>query len=114
VRIADSTVNGNLSAVATGQASDPLSSGADVLCNTTVKGSVTITWSAAPVPWDIGLCGANAIGRNLVFMSNAAKGSTITGNSIAGDLRCSGNGGVSASGNTTRGRTLGQCEGRQK
>ena len=42
VRIAGSTVDGNLVATGTTQAADPLSAGYDVLCNTTVKGDVTI------------------------------------------------------------------------
>ena len=109
VRIADSTVKGAL-AFGTWQASDPLSSGADVLCNTTVMRGVSITGSAASAPWDIGLCGANTIRGSLLFLANAATTSTITGNSISGDLQCDGNGGVTASGNTVGGRTFGQCK----
>jgi len=110
-RVAGSTVDGNFISVAAAKAQDPLSSGLDVLCNTTVKGNVLILSSGSQVPWDIGLCGGNTIGRNLVFNANRAAGNAITGNTVGGNLVCNANGGVAVSANTTKGRTLGDCGG---
>jgi hypothetical protein len=110
VRIAGSTIDGNLLSIAATQAADPLSAGDDVLCNTTVKGNVAIAGSSASVPWLIGLCGGNKISGSITFVGNSATGSTISGNTIAGTLRCAGNGGVVASNNSVGGRTFGQCK----
>lgn len=109
IRIAGSTVDGSLQAVGTTQAADPLSAGADVLCATTVKGNVSISRSGGSVPWDIGLCGGNTIGGDVLFTANASPASSISGNTVARDLSCFANGGVTATDNTVGGRSLGQC-----
>lgn len=88
VRIAGSTIGGNLIATAVRDAADPLSSGANVLCDTTVDGNVMVAGSGRDAAWDVGLCGGNTIGGNLI---------------------CIGNGAVSAIGNTIKGRAEGKC-----
>ena len=57
LRVAGSTIDGNLVASRATGAADPLSSGANVVCDTIVKGSVNVSTSSSSVPWDIGLCG---------------------------------------------------------
>jgi beta-glucosidase-like glycosyl hydrolase len=109
LRVAGSTIDGNLVSVATGEAADPLSSGLDVVCNTTIKGNLLVAASSGAAPWDIGLCGGNTIGGNLVFNANRATGSSITGNRVGGNLVCNANGGVTVSADATSGRSVGQC-----
>ena len=70
--------------------------------------------SGTSVPTDIGRRGGNTIGRSLVFDPNRSSANTITGNTIAGNgvggnLVCAANGVVTASENTVRGKSVGQC-----
>ena len=109
IRVAGSTINGNLDVTNVQAATDPLSSGTNVVCNTTIKGNVVVHGSARSAPWNLGLCGANAIDGSLTFTGNAASGNSLTGNTIAGALACAGNGSVTASGNKVKGRSEGQC-----
>ena len=109
IRIAGSTVQGNLDIGHVRDAADPLSSGTNVVCNTTVDGNVSLEGSSHSAPWNLGLCGSNTIKGNLTFDANAASGNSLTGNTIGGSLSCVSNGGVAASGNTVKGRTEGQC-----
>ena len=109
IRIAGSTINGNLDIGNVRSAADPLSSGTNVVCNTTIKGNVVVHGSARSAPWSFGLCGANTIDGSLTFTGNAASGNSLTGNTIAGNLACVGNGSVTASGNEVKGRSEGQC-----
>lgn len=109
VRVEDSSVSGNVEAVNNNDAIDPLSSDEDVLCSTTVGGSVRITGSGHDVPWNLGLCGGNTIHGRLVFAGNAAAGNSISGNTVDGELTCVGNGSVTAAGNTVEGAAGGQC-----
>jgi hypothetical protein len=103
VRIEDSSVAGSIIAVGNDVAADPLSSGEDVICSTTVGGSVAILDSGAGVPWNLGLCGANSVHGNLAFTGNRATGSSIQGNTVDGVLTVSHNGTVAANRNTVRG-----------
>jgi beta-glucosidase len=109
VRIAGSTISGNLQIGSVRDAADPLSSGADVVCNTTVDGSLTVQGSAHAAPWSLGLCGGNTVKGNLTFSGNSASGNSLTGNTIGGNLVCTSNGAVAASGNIVKGRAEGQC-----
>jgi beta-glucosidase len=108
VRIAGSTIGGNLVATSVSNAADPLSSQQNVVCNTIVKGNLTINSSNAASPWSIGLCGGNVISGNLAFNSNAGSSNQITGNTVGQALTCTGNAAVTASGNNA-GSFSGQC-----
>jgi beta-glucosidase len=108
VRIAGSTISGNLVAAGVQDADDPLSSGANVICNTTVDGNLIITGSSRYSPWNLGQCGGNTVKGDLFFRGNAASGNMLAGNTVGGSLSCSGSA-VTASGNKVRGRTEGQC-----
>src|SRR6202000_505644 len=54
LRIAGSTIKGDLTATGVRGAADPLSSGANVVCDTTVGGNVAIIGSGRSAPWNIG------------------------------------------------------------
>jgi hypothetical protein len=109
IRIAGSTIKGNLDIGNVRDAADPLSSGTNVVCNTTVDGNVALQGSSHSAPWNLGLCGANTIKGNVTFNANAASGNSLTGNTIGGNLVCLNNGSVAASGNKVKGRDEGQC-----
>ncbi len=109
VRIAGSTIKGSLVALGVRAAADPLSSGANVICNTTVGGSVIVRGSSRSAPWNLGLCGPNTIGGSVTFSQNAAAGNVLSGNTVRGDLACAGSGSVTASNNKVKGRAEGQC-----
>ena len=61
VRVTGSTISGNLVASGVRAADDPLSSGTNVVCNTTVGGSLLIGGSPAATAWNLGLCGENTV-----------------------------------------------------
>ena len=109
VRIAGSTIKGSLVALGVRAAADPLSSGANVICNTTVGGSVIVRGSSRSAPWNLGLCGPNTIDGSVTFSQNAAAGNVLSGNTVRGDLACAGSGSVTASNNKVKGRAEGQC-----
>jgi beta-glucosidase len=109
VRVAGSTINGNLDIANVRDAADPLSAGSDVVCDTTVRGDVVLRGSARSAPWNFGLCGGNTISGSVTLTGNAAAGSSFSGNTIGGDLVCRGNSAVTVNGNTVRGRSEGQC-----
>jgi beta-glucosidase len=109
IRVAGSTIDGNVSIAGVRDAADPLGSGANVVCNTTIRGNLTLQGSSRSAPWSLGLCGGNTIKGNVTFTGNAAGGNTITGNTIGGSLACAANGAVAASDNTVNGRSEGQC-----
>jgi beta-glucosidase len=108
-RIAGSTVNGNLIISDVSDAADPLSSGVNTVCNTTVDGNLVLQGSSSSAPWNLGLCGGNTVKGNVILSGNAASGNTLTGNKIGGDLTCAGSGSVAATGNKVSGRAEGQC-----
>lgn len=109
VRIAGSTIGGNLEITGVSDAADPLSSGANVVCNSTINGNLDLHGSSVSAPWSLGLCGANTIKGNVSVTGNAASGSSITGNTVGGSLTCAGNGTLTVSGNKVTGRAQGQC-----
>jgi hypothetical protein len=65
VRVADSTIGGSVVAVGVRDADDPLSSGANVVCNTTVGGNLVVT-GARGAPWKLGLCGPNTVKGHVI------------------------------------------------
>ena len=109
VRVAESTIGGNLISAGVRTASDPLSDGANVVCDTTVNGYLLIQGSGRSAPWNLGQCGGNTVKGNLTFRSNAASGNTLTGNTVGGSLSCSGGGATAATANKVTGRAEGQC-----
>jgi hypothetical protein len=64
IRIAGSTINGNLDISGVRAAADPLSSGTNVVCNTTVDGHLVLRANSRSVPWSLGLCGPNTVKGN--------------------------------------------------
>jgi hypothetical protein len=109
LRVTESTVDGNITSTGTVKAADPLSAGSDMICSTTVKGTVSILLSGKTVPWNLGQCGGDTIGGNVTFAGNAAAGNSITGTSVAGNLSCVADGSVTTGGNTVTGRTSAAC-----
>jgi beta-glucosidase len=111
VRIAGSTITGDVQANNPSGSSDPMSSGANVICNTTVSGNLHIHGSDTSSPWRIGVCGPTSVGGNLLFQQNAATGNTITGTTVQGNVQCVQNADVTGSGNTFGGpvKARGQC-----
>jgi beta-glucosidase len=113
VRIAGSTISGSLVAAGVRDADDPLSSGANVVCNTTVNGNLIIIDSSRRAPWSLGQCGGNTVKGNLTFRGNAASGNVLAGNTVGGSLSCSGSAVTGSAsqvrGNKVTGRTEGQC-----
>jgi hypothetical protein len=111
VRIAGSTITGDVQVNNASGAGDPMSSGANVICNTTVSGNLHIHGSDASSPWRIGSCGPVSVGGNLLFQQNAATGNTITGTTVQGNVQCVQNADVTGSGNTFGGpaKARGQC-----
>ena len=63
-RIAGSTIGGNLVVSNVRRASDPLSSGTNVVCNTTVNGQLVVRNGAGAAPLNLGQCGANTVKGN--------------------------------------------------
>jgi beta-glucosidase len=109
VRLAGSTIDGNLVISHVVGADDPLSSGTNVICNTTVDGNLVLRGSSRSAPWNLGLCGGNTIKGGLVFSGNAADGNVLAGNTVGGSMLCTGSGSVSAAANKVKGRVQGQC-----
>jgi beta-glucosidase len=109
LRIAGSTIGGNLTIDRVNGADDSLSSGTNVVCDTTVDGNLTLHGSSQSAPWNLGLCGGNTIKGNLAFSKNAARANVLTHNTVRGNATCSGNKSVTLTGNKIRGRAEGQC-----
>jgi hypothetical protein len=86
-----------------------MSSGANVICNTTINGNVQITGSTSGSPWHIGDCGPTRVGGNLQLTGNGGTGNTISHTTVVGNLQCTGNHDLSGSGNTVNGNR--QCTG---
>ena len=109
VRIAGSTIGGDLDILGTQDAADPLSAQTNIVCNTTVHGDLVVAGSGVAAAWDIGQCGPNLIHGDLVFAGNHASGSSIEGNTIDRDLVCAHNGDLASSHNTVKGQIRGRC-----
>lgn len=108
VRISGVTVNGNVEASGTTDAVDPMSSGANTICNTTINGNLEIRNSAG-ASWQLGTCGANRVEGNVTFSNNAGSGNSISNTSVQANLECLGNSGLSGSTNRVSGHRSGQC-----
>jgi hypothetical protein len=109
LRVTGSTVRGNVQAQGVTGASDPLGSGVNVICDSTIDGNLQIQSSGSSSPWQIGGCGPVTVSGNLQFQSNAGTGNTIVQTTVRGNLQCQGNHDVSGSGNTVNGNRQGQC-----
>jgi beta-glucosidase len=111
VRIAGVTIKGNLESERASGAADPMSSGANVICNSTIGGNLHVHGSAAGAPWHLGACGPNTVGGNVLFSDNAGTGNTIWGANIHGNLTCDKNADVGEGNNTVGGKREKQCAG---
>jgi Fibronectin type III-like domain len=69
VRVQSATIDGNLVAKHTRSAADPLSSGTNVVCNSTINGDVRIVQNGRGANWDVGGCGPNTIGGRIIVQS---------------------------------------------
>ena len=88
IRVTGGTVKGNLQVINVDGAGDPMSSGANVICNTTVGGDLQIQNSSTNAPWRLGGCGPNTVGGNLHFQNNGGTGNTISLSTVKGNLHC--------------------------
>jgi beta-glucosidase len=79
LRVAGSTIGGNLVIDGVRDAADPLSAGANVVCNTTVRGNLTLQGSPRSAPWSLGLCGGNSVHGHVTVTGNAARGKSLGG-----------------------------------
>jgi hypothetical protein len=109
VRLAGSTINGNVQADNTSAASDAMSSGANVICNTNIDGNLLIQGSASGSPWHLGTCGTTTVSGNVLFNRNGGNGNTIANGVVKGNLICQGNHDVNVSNTTVGGNRLQQC-----
>jgi len=66
LRIANSTISGNVIAAGVRDADDLLSSGANVVCGTTIGGNLVVGGSPWSAPWKLGLCGANTVKGHVI------------------------------------------------
>ena len=111
VRIAGVTIEGNLESDKASGAGDPMSSGANVICNTMIGGNLHVHNSAAGAAWRIGACGPTTVAGNVEFTHNAGTGNTIWGSGIHGNLMCDKNADVGGGDNTVGGKREKQCAG---
>ncbi len=109
LRLAGSTIAGNVDIFDARHAADLLSSGTNVICNTTIDGNLLIAGSRHGSPWNIGQCGPTTIHGNVTFAANHASGDSIEGDTIDRNLVCFGNRSVGAANNTVKGRIEGSC-----
>jgi hypothetical protein len=61
VRIVGSTITGDVKSDSAAGARDPLSFGANVICNTTIGGDLRLRGGSASAPWTLGSCGPNTV-----------------------------------------------------
>src|SRR5262249_48630178 len=78
LRVAGSTTGGSLLAEGVRGSADPLSSGSNVVCNTTISGGLVIEGSARSAPWNLGQCGGNTVKGGLTFRDNAGTGNVVS------------------------------------
>jgi hypothetical protein len=109
VRLAGSAVNGNVQVDNTSDASDAMSSGANVICNTTIGGNLLVQGSASGSPWHLGSCGTTTVNGNVLFNRNGGSGNTIANAVVKGNLICQGNHDVKVTDTTVGGNRLQQC-----
>jgi beta-glucosidase len=111
VRLAGSAINGNVQVDNTSDAADAMSSGANVICNTTIGGNLLVQGSDSGSPWHLGSCGTTTVNGNVLFNRNGGSGNTIANAVVKGNLICQGNHDVSVSNTTVGGNRLQQCAG---
>jgi beta-glucosidase len=70
LRIANSTIGGSLLALGVRDADDPLSSGVNVVCGTTIGRDLIIAGSGKSAPWNLGQCGRNTVKGSVTFHGN--------------------------------------------
>jgi hypothetical protein len=109
LRISGSTITRDVIIGNAAAASDPLSSGANDICGTTIGGNLIAHDGARQAPVSIGGCGPVTVGGAVTITGNAATANTVTATTISGDLTCQSNGGVTATQDTVNGRASGQC-----
>jgi beta-glucosidase len=76
VRVAGSTIGGNVDISGVSGAADPLSAGTNIICNTTIGGDLVIGRSGRASMWNLGQCGPNTIHGNVIFDGRRADVST--------------------------------------
>ena len=124
--VTGSTIDGNVQIWGAG---DPPAR-TNVICATSVHGSVLILGSARGASWQIGGCpdGGNTIRGDFQFIGNAAPttmsnnvvrgdfllignpaANTVSGNGIGGNLQCQANGPLAGGNNWAGGNVQGQC-----
>ena len=109
IRIAGSKIGHDLEADKTSGASDPMSSGANVICNTQVGHDLHIHNSDTGSPWRIGQCGPVTVGHDAHFDHNAGSGNTVSNTTVAHDLSCDKNHDVAGSNNSAGHKKDKQC-----
>jgi beta-glucosidase len=96
VRILNSTIGSLLSSGAA-TAGDPHSFGVNVVCNTTITGTLDVLQSSGGAAWNIGSCGGNTISGDASIASNASSVVFSNNTVTSGDLKVTGNTGAVAS-----------------
>ena len=109
LRVVGTTIGGNLRATGVSGAGDQLSAGTNVVCNSTIHGSLIVSGSNPNAPWNLGQCGPNTLGGSLTFTGNRAAGNVISGNRVHGNLVCSPGERLRGAGNAISGRRVGSC-----
>ncbi len=118
--IVGTTIAGALHAGHTAGVADPSHPGVNVVCNSAVFGNFRIDNSASGAPWNIGgtACAGSpditgstgsVVANNFQFDGNAATANEVSNNTVAGDFECTGDAGVTGSGNLVVGAITGQC-----
>ena len=90
------------------------------MCNSAVFGNFRIDNSASTAPWNIGgtACAGSpditgstgsVVANNFQFDGNAATANEVSNNTVAGNFECTGDAGVTGSGNLVVGSITGQC-----
>ncbi|MEU9347971.1 glycoside hydrolase family 3 C-terminal domain-containing protein [Streptomyces sp. NPDC048278] len=109
LRLVNSTVKNDVELTDTKAANDPISSGANTICSSTIGGDLTASGSAGKATVRIGNCGATKVGGDVTLKKNKATDNTVQNTTVKGNLACTGNGGVTATGDTVEGKQTGQC-----
>jgi beta-glucosidase len=84
LRIVNSAIGGSMVATGIHGADDPLSSGANVVCGSTIGGDLAIAGSAKSSPWSLGQCGANTVKGKTKVTGNTGSVSVVSGSSATG------------------------------
>ena len=84
LRIANSAIGGSMVATGIHGADDPLSSGANVVCGSTIGGDLAISGQRQSSPWSLGQCGANTVKGKTKVTGNTGSVSVVSGSSATG------------------------------